>query len=100
MLHPSMMEFPKEGVLSKVIVKYKNTNYTLICLGKGSDISEHTTTREASVTVLKGRGTFTREGRDIKLEPGVCIYMPPDAPHALTTDEDLALLLTITGEEK
>ncbi|OIO39221.1 MAG: cupin [Candidatus Omnitrophica bacterium CG1_02_49_10] len=96
----SMMEFPKEGVLSKVLVKSQNTNYTLFCLGKGSDISEHTTTREASVTVLKGRGTFTLEGKNIKLEPGVFIYMPPDAPHSLKADEDLALLLTITGKEK
>jgi nitric oxide dioxygenase len=49
-----MMEFPKEGVFSKVLAKGESSNHTLMCLAKGTDISEHTSTKEAVVTVLKG----------------------------------------------
>ena len=92
-----MMEFPREGVFSKVLVKGDVSNHTLMCLAKGSDISEHTSTREAAVTVLKGKGVFVLDGKKIKMEPGVFIFMPKNAPHSLSADEDLAILLSLAG---
>ena len=92
-----MMEFPKEGVFSKVLVKTVVSNHTLMCLAKGSDISEHTSTREAAVTVLKGTGTFILRRKKIKMKPGVFIFMPKNAPHSLSADEDLAILLSLSG---
>lgn len=93
-----MMEFPKEGVFSKVLVKTDISNHTLMCLAKGSDISEHTSTREAAVTVLKGEGIFVLDGRKIKMKPGVFIFMPKNAPHSLNADKDLAILLSLSGK--
>jgi nitric oxide dioxygenase len=93
-----MMEFPKEGVFSKVLVKTDISNHTLMCLAKGSDISEHTSTREAAVTVLKGKGTFILRRKKIKMKPGVFIFMPKNAPHSLSADEDLAILLSLSGK--
>src|SRR3989339_349322 len=93
----SMMEFPKEGVFSKVLVKTSICNHTLMCLAKGSDISEHTSTKEAAVTVLKGKGTFVLGRKKIKMKPGVFIFMPKNAPHSLSADEDLAILLSLSG---
>ena len=94
----TMMEFPREGIFSKVLVKTDISNYTLMCLAKGSDISEHTSTREAAVTVLKGKGTFVLNGKKIKMEPGVFIFMPKNAPHSLSASEDLAILLSLFGK--
>lgn len=93
-----MMEFPKEGIFSKVLVKTNISNHMLLCLAKGTDMSEHTSTREAAVTVLKGKGTFVLRGRKIKMRPGVFIFMPKDAPHSLSADEDLAILLSLAGK--
>lgn len=93
-----MMEFPREGVFSKVLVKTAVSNHTLMCLAKGSDISEHTSTREAAVTVLKGKGAFILDGKKIPMGPGVFIFMPKDAPHSLSAEEDLAILLSISGQ--
>ncbi|MBU1726665.1 MAG: cupin domain-containing protein [Candidatus Omnitrophica bacterium] len=93
-----MMEFPKEGVFSKVLVKTEISNYTLMCLAKGSDISEHTSTREAAVTVLKGEGIFVLKGKKIKMKPGVFIFMSKNAPHSLSASKDLAILLSLFGE--
>jgi len=92
-----MMEFPKEGVFSKVLIKSRVSNHTLICLAKGSDISEHTSTREAAVTVLKGKGIFVLKGKKIKMKSGVFIFMPKNAPHSLSADGNLAILLSLSG---
>lgn len=94
----AMMEFPKQGVFSKVLVKTDISNHTLMCLAKGSDISEHTSTREAAVTVLKGKGAFILNGKKIKLKPGVFIFMPKNAPHSLSASENLAILLSLSGK--
>ena len=93
-----MMEFPREGIFSKVLVKTNISNHTLLCLAKGTDMSEHTSTREAAVTVLKGRGTFILRRKKIKMKPGVFIFMPKNAPHSLSADEDLAILLSLAGK--
>lgn len=92
------MEFPKEGVFSTVLAKGEFSNHTLMCLAKGTDISEHTSTREGSVTVLKGKGTFILLGEKIAMEPGVYIFMPKNAPHSLSASEDLAILLCLSGK--
>ncbi|TBR16399.1 cupin domain-containing protein [bacterium] len=91
-----MMEFPRQGVFSKVLVKTDISNHTLMCLAKGSDISEHTSTREAAVTVLKGKGIFVLGKKKIKMKPGVFIFMPKNAPHSLSASEDLAILLSLS----
>jgi len=95
-----MMEFPKEGVFSKVLVKGEYSNHTLMCLAKGTDISEHTSTREGAVTVLKGKGIFVLKGKRIRMAPGVFIYMSKGAPHSLSASEDLAILLSLSGKER
>ena len=96
----ALMEFPKEGVFSTVLAKGAESNHTLMCLAKGTDISEHTSTREGAVTVLKGRGTFVLNGKSIKMRPGVFIFMPKNAPHSLTADEDLAIVLSLAGKDR
>ena len=63
----------------------------------GTEISEHTSTREAFVTVLKGRGLFTLEDEKIELSPSVFIPMEPNAKHAIRADEDLIFILGLVG---
>jgi len=93
-----LMQFPTEGVFSTVLVKGEISNHTLMCLAKGTDISEHTSTREASVTVLRGKGTFFLEGKSIEMKPGVFIFMPKNAPHSLSASENLVILLSLAGQ--
>lgn len=91
-----LMQFPKEGIYSTVLAKSDTYNYTLMCLAGGSDIDEHTSTKNGVVQVLKGKGTFKLYDKEIKMKPGVFIFMPKDAPHSLQADEDLAILLCLT----
>ncbi len=90
------IEYPKSGVLSKVLIKDNNCQHTLFCLATGTEIAEHTSTRNATVTVIEGRGILTLEGREISLEAGVFVFMPANAPHALQAQENLAFLLTLS----
>ncbi|MDP5337735.1 MAG: cupin domain-containing protein [Nodularia sp. (in: cyanobacteria)] len=90
------IEYPRAGVLSKVIIQDKACQYTLFCLAATTDISEHTSTRNATVNVLEGRGILTLSGEDITLEAGVFVFMPAHAPHALKAAENLAFLLTLS----
>lgn len=90
------IEYPKAGVLSKVLLQSKVCQYTLFCLAADTNISEHTSTRNAVVQGLEGKGILTLEGKDIALEPGVFIVMPANAPHALRAIENLAFLLTLS----
>ena len=93
------IEYAETGVLSKVLVKLPYCQYTLFCLAAGTDISEHTSTRNAVVQVIEGRGILTLEGEDILLESGVFVFMPANAPHALQAQENLAFLLTLSDAE-
>ena len=92
-----LMQFPKEGVFSTVLAKSEKYNYTLMCLAAGTDIDEHTSTKNGVVQVLKGKGMFKLEGKDIEMKPGVFIFMPADAVHSLKAEEDLAILLCLTS---
>lgn len=92
----SMMEFPKEGIFSKVLAKDENFNYTLMCLAKNSDIDTHTSSKNGVVYVIKGKGTFLLEGKEIEMKEGVFIFMPENAKHSLKAEEDLAILLCLT----
>jgi len=94
------IEYSQTGVLSKAVVKDSCCQYTLFCLAAGTEISEHTSTRNATVNVLEGKGILTLEGQDILLEPGVFVFMPANAPHALKAEENLAFLLTLSEKNE
>jgi quercetin dioxygenase-like cupin family protein len=90
------IEYSEGGVLSKVLFKDNSCQYTLFCLAEGTNISEHTSTRNAVVQVIEGQGILTLEGNKIQLEPGVFVFMPANAPHALKAEENLSFLLTLS----
>jgi nitric oxide dioxygenase len=91
-----VIEYPQAGILSKVLVKDNNCQHTLFCLAKDTELEEHTSARNASITVIEGQGTIVLEGNAIALKPGVFIFMKANAPHALKAEENLAFLLTLS----
>ncbi|MBD2168333.1 cupin domain-containing protein [Calothrix membranacea FACHB-236] len=90
------IEYPHSGVLSKVLLKDQVCQYTLFCLAANTEISEHTSTRNATISVIEGKGLLTLCGENIVLEPGVLVFMPANAPHALQTAENLSFLLILS----
>ncbi|ELS02078.1 hypothetical protein Xen7305DRAFT_00017890 [Xenococcus sp. PCC 7305] len=91
-----LIEYPTSGILSKVLLKDKNSQYSLFCLAAGTEIAEHTSTRNALVNVIAGTGNLNLEGKDIVLKPGVFVFMAANAPHAVQAQENLAFTLTLS----
>ncbi|MEB3219316.1 MAG: globin domain-containing protein [Nostocales cyanobacterium 94392] len=91
-----LIEYPQSGILSKVLFKDNNSQYSLFCLAAGTEIDEHTSTRNAVITVVEGTGNLNLEGKDIALAPGVFVFMSANAPHALQAKENLAFVLTLS----
>ncbi len=56
-----LIEYSEGGILSKELIKSKRSNVTLFCMGKGSEMSEHTSTKEGFVYVVDGKGIFNLE---------------------------------------
>ena len=92
----NLIEYPTSGILSKVLLKDKNSQYSLFCLAAGTDIEEHTSTRNAVITVVEGTGNLNLEGKDIALVPGVFVFIPANAPHAVQAKENLAFILALS----
>ncbi|NJN90866.1 MAG: cupin domain-containing protein [Leptolyngbyaceae cyanobacterium SL_5_14] len=90
------IQYREAGVFSKVLHKDICCQYTLFCLATGTDLTEHASTRNATIHVIEGRGTLTLKGQSITLTPGVLVFMPANAPHALRAAENLAFLLTLS----
>ena len=61
-----MISYSPGGITSKVLVKTQSMNVTLFCMAAGTELSEHTSTKEGLVYVLEGKGTFTLEGKEIR----------------------------------
>ena len=93
-----LIEYPTSGILSKVLLKDNNSQYSLFCLAAGTEIDEHTSTRNAVITVVEGTGNFNLEGKDIALAPGVFVFMPANAPHAVQAKENLAFVLALSEQ--
>lgn len=90
-----LIEYPKEGVLSKDIVKTKKNNISLFCMAAGTEIGQHTSTKQGFVYVVEGKGIFNLEGRGIKMLPGVFIFMKENAVHSLKAEENTAFILSL-----
>jgi quercetin dioxygenase-like cupin family protein len=91
-----LIEYSKQGIISKVIEKTKKSEITLFCMAKGTEIGKHTSTKEGIVYVLEGDGIFNLEGKDIRMHQGVLIIMKENAVHSLSAKENTAFLLILS----
>jgi quercetin dioxygenase-like cupin family protein len=85
------------AILSKVLIKTDKKDVTLFCMAKGTELTEHTSSREAMVHVIEGAGTFILAGKKIAMKPGVIIFMDKNEKHALKAEKNLALLLILVA---
>lgn len=93
-----LIEFPKEGILSKTIHESASGEADLFMLPKGGKISGHTSSRDAAVMILRGEGEFMLGDQWYKVKPGDWFFMEAGLIHALSATEDLAFLLTLFGK--
>lgn len=92
-----MIEYPREGIISKVISKTNKKEVTLFSMARSTEISEHTSIKEGIVYVIEGKGTFTLQGEKIKMEPEIIIFMERNAAHSLGAEDNLSFLLVLVS---
>ena len=66
-----LIEFPKEGILSKTIHEGPSGEADLFMLPKGSKISSHTSARDAAVLILQGEAEFTLGDTPHRVRAGI-----------------------------
>jgi|TARA_Y100000310_G_scaffold186388_1_gene186538 nitric oxide dioxygenase len=91
----NLIEYSKDGILSKELFKTDKINVTLFCMAKGTEISEHTSTKEGFIFVIEGKGVFNLEGEDITMLPEVLISMKKNAVHSLKAEENMTFVLLL-----
>lgn len=93
-----LIEFPKEGILSKTVHEAASGEADVFALPKGEKISSHTSSRDAAVFILQGEAEFILGDEPHLVRAGDWFFMKAGLVHALTAVEDLAFLLTLFGE--
>jgi len=89
-----LIAYSSEGITSKVLAKGR-INVTLFCMAAGTELGEHTSTKEGFVYVLEGDGIFLLEGRTIEMRPGIFFQMGKNAVHSLTAEKNTSFLLSL-----
>lgn len=90
-----LIDYSEQGILSKEVFKDNKTDCTLFCMASGTEMSEHTSTKQGFVYVIEGKGVFNLQGKEIEMEQGVLIHMGANAVHSLKAVEDTSFLLIL-----
>ena len=93
-----VIEYLHTGAKSKILLEDANCRYTLMALAAGMNIAEHTNPRNATVNVIEGQGVLMLEDKEIILEPGVFVFIPAAARHAVKAATNLAFLLILSEQ--
>jgi len=64
-------------------------------MAKGSEIGEHTSTKEGFIYVIEGKGIFNLKGKDITMSNGILINMNKNDIHSLKAEENTSFLLLL-----
>jgi len=91
----SMIEFAKDGIVSKTLVKTSSKEVSLFCMSAGQSISTHKSSFPAIIHVLRGAGEVSLASKTYHAKPNVWFYLPPQVPHAIEARDNLVFLLTL-----
>lgn len=91
----SVIEYQKDAVVSKEILKTPSGTITLFAFDKGQGLSEHTAPFEALVQIIDGEAEITISGEKHNVFTGESIHMPANIPHALKAEKRFKMLLTM-----
>jgi len=95
-----MIEFARDGIVSKTILKAMDKEVSLFCMSAGQMLSSHTSSFPAIIHVLQGKGEVTLANKKYEAKPNAWFYMPANLPHAIQATENLVFLLTLFKRTK
>ena len=81
--------------IGAVLLQTDHLRQLLLGVAAGKAMPRHEATCDVTVTVVAGVGTLTLDGAEpICLRPGVHLFLPAGAPHAVEAEEDLTFVAT------
>lgn len=89
------VEIPKDGILSRILLKNDDVNVTLFGFSAGQELSEHTAASPAIIQIVQGQARVNLGGDEKACGSGSWIYMPARMPHSLVADTPVIMLLTL-----
>lgn len=90
-----MIEFAKEGIVSKTFLEREEGKWVLFCMAMGQSLSTHTSSMPATICIMRGRGRITLADSTDEYGPGHLIHIPANLDHTVDALEDLAFLLVL-----
>jgi quercetin dioxygenase-like cupin family protein len=88
-----MIAYSEGGIMSKQLMTLPNV--TLFSMAAGTEISEHTTTKQGFVYVIEGDGVFNLAGKDVEMKEGVFISLQKNIIHSLKAVGNTSFLLSL-----
>jgi quercetin dioxygenase-like cupin family protein len=89
------IEYQKDSVISKTIIKQSTGNVTIFAFDEGQGLSEHTAPFDAMVYIIDGEVKITIANQDYFLKQGEMIIMPANKPHALKAIKKFKMMLVM-----
>jgi quercetin dioxygenase-like cupin family protein len=91
--------FAPQGIVSRTLLRTANSRVVLFGFAAGQELTEHTSTQQATVQVLSGECEFDLGPQTHHLKAGDYVYMPPGQPHALRAARPFSMLLSLVRPE-
>src|SRR5689334_9067145 len=89
------VEIPRDGILSRILLKDSLVNVTVFGFDAGQELSEHTAGTPAIIQIVQGEAALTIAGEARVGGPGTWIYMPARTSHSLTAKTPVIMLLLL-----
>ena len=85
----------KHGRSARTLLKDGPLRVTLVVLGPGGQLAEHSADGPITVQPLEGVIRFTAGGDTMEVRPGDLLTAGPGVPHSVTSEAGAAFLLTV-----
>ena len=89
------VEIPSKGILSRPIFNDDHLRVVLFGLAAGEEMTEHTTSMEATLHFISGEAELTLGEDRFEVQAGSWTQMTPRLPHSILAKTDTVMLLTL-----
>lgn len=90
-----LLDYQKEAVVSKEIIKKDAGTVTLFAFDKGQGLSEHTAPFDALVYIVDGSAEIRIAGKLSIVKKGQIAILPANKPHAVKAVRKFKILLVM-----
>ncbi len=92
----NLVTYQEGQVISKTLVQNESVSVTVFSFSKGEEISSHSSSGDAMVTVLEGTGRFIVGDQTFILNSGETLVMPKGISHSVFGIEKFKMLLVVS----